>query len=86
MFNLIERYMNQVTKEKVNTFALNNGITLSDEELSFTHEFIQKNWKQILTNHGEVNLDKYKEKFSNENFPKVKRLYSEYINRYKNYL
>ena len=40
MFNIVERYIQKMTKEDVNNFALSKNITLSSEELDFTYEFI----------------------------------------------
>lgn len=86
MFNLISRYMNKITKEDINNFALNKNIYLNDEELSFTYEFIKKNWNQILSNPNMLNLDRYKNKYSEENFNKIKILFNEYYSKYHKYL
>lgn len=86
MFNLISRYMNKITKDDINNFALNKNIYLSDEELLFTYEFIKKNWNQILSNPNMLNLDRYKNKYSEENFNKIKILFNEYYSKYHKYL
>ena len=86
MFNLISRYMNKITKEDINNFALNKNIYLNDEELLFTYEFIKKNWNQILSNPNMLNLDRYKNKYSEENFNKIKILFNEYYSKYHKYL
>lgn len=86
MFILIERYMNNLSKETVNNFALKNNIELSNEELDFTYDFVKKNWKTVLSNHGIFDLEKYKEKFSSENFPKVQKLLKESLFKYHDYL
>ena len=67
MYSLIERYMNKITKEDVNSFALKKNITLSDDELTFTYDFIKKNWDKILSNPNILNLNRYKDKYSEEN-------------------
>ena len=86
MFNLIERYMNKISKEDVNNFALKNNINLSEEELSFTYDFLKKNWQPVLANPNVLNLERYKDKYSAENFLKIKKLFKEYSIKYKNYL
>lgn len=78
--------MNNLTKETVNNFALKNNIELSNEELDFTYDFVKKNWKTVLSNHGIFDLEKYKEKFSPENFPKVQKLLKESLFKYHDYL
>ena len=51
-----------------------------------TYEFIKKNWEKILGNPSLLNLDRYKEKFSEENFIKINKLFNEYSHKYRNYL
>ncbi len=48
MFNIIGAYINKLTKDDVNKFAISKGATLSNEELEFTYSFIKKNWKDVL--------------------------------------
>ena len=86
MHNLISRYMEKITMEDINNFAIRKNITLSDEELLFTYEFIKKNWNQILSNPNYLNLERYKNKYSNENFNKIKVLFNEYYSKYHKYL
>ncbi len=86
MYNIIERYMEKLTKEQVSTFALKNNIFLSEEELDFTYLFVKKNWATIIANPNSLNLDRYKDKFTAENLGKIKKLFKEYSIRYKNFL
>ncbi len=86
MYNIIERYMEKLTKEQVESFALHNNIVLSEEELDFTYQFVKKNWATVIANPSSLNLDRYKDKFSEENLIKIKKLFKEYSIRYKNYL
>lgn len=86
MFVLIERYINNMDINDVNNFAINKGIGLSNEELDFTYRFIKQNWKNILSNHGIFDIEKYKSNYSEENFIKIKKLIKEYTIKYANYL
>ena len=86
MFNIIERYMNKLSMEDVNNFAIKNNVLLNNEELNFTYQFIKKNWQQILANPSVLNLDRYKDHYSEENLTKIKKLFKEYSIKYKNYL
>lgn len=86
MYNIIERYMEKLTKEQVSTFALKNNIFLSEEELDFTYLFVKKNWATVIANPNSLNLDRYKDKFTAENLGKIKKLFKEYSIRYKNFL
>ena len=86
MYNIIERYINNLSKEQVNNFAVNNDIHLSGLELDFLYVFIKKNYKEVLSNPTLLNFDRYKTKFSEENFAKIKKLFMEYLNKYGAYL
>ena len=86
MYNLILKVMNRLTKEEVENFATSKNINLTNEELTFTYDFIKKNWEQVLNNPNLLNLDRYKDKFSEENFIKIKKLFNEYNSRFKNIL
>lgn len=82
MFILIERYINNLTIHDLNNLAISNNILLSNEELSFAFEFIKKNWQTILANHGVFDIDRYKDRFSEENFYKIKKLIKDSLLKY----
>lgn len=86
MYNMIERYMNKLSLQDIDTFARKNNINLSGEELNFTYHFIKKNWAGIITNPNSLNLSKYKNYYSEENLIKIEKLFKEYLAKYKNYL
>ena len=82
MHYLIERYINKLTTEDINNFALKNNIILNNDELNFTYSFIKKNWQFILTNPNSFNIDKYSSYYTPDNFPKIKKLVLEYQHKY----
>ena len=86
MFNFIERYINNMTKDDVNKFALSKNIELSENELTLTYEFIKKNYKNMLGNPKLFDIERYKNNYSKENFSKITKVYQEYFQRYSNYL
>ena len=79
MLNLIEPYINNMSKSDINNFALKNNINLNNNELDFIYNFIKTRYKEILNNPNNFSLSRYKNNFSNENFVKINGL----INRYK---
>ena len=81
---LIERFISNLTKEKVLEFANSKDVHLNDDELDFTYTFIKKNYKTILTNPSLLNMDLYKNKYSEENFTKINRIINEYYTKYHN--
>ena len=82
MYNLVKRYMDNLTKEQVLNFAQKNQIFLSQEELDFTYTFVKKNWEMIFRNPNLLKLERYKDKFSEENFIKIKKLFVLYYQKY----
>lgn len=78
--------MQNLSIEQVNTFALSKNINLSEDELKFTYDFVKKNWEKVIGNPNLLHLERYKEKFSEENFIKIKKLFNEYSQKYRNYL
>lgn len=72
--------------DDINNFALKKGANLSNEELVFTYNFIKKNWKSILENPNLFDIDRYENKYSKENFIKIKQVYSEYYHKFSSFL
>ncbi len=86
MFNIIERYINKMTKEDIRSFAINKSINLSEQELDFTYDFVKKNYKNFFQNPKVFNIDRYRNNYSQENFSKITKVYQEYMQKYANYL
>lgn len=86
MFILIKRYIDNISIHDLNNLAISRDIGLSNEELEFSYSFIKKNWQNILSNKGLFDIDKYKNRFSEENFIKIKSLYKEMLLKYGSYL
>ncbi len=81
MFQLIKNYVSRMTKEDVIRFTNKNGIYLSESEVDFTYRFIKKNYEAIYANPN-VDLSKYKDNFSEENYYKIMKLVTEYKSKY----
>lgn len=86
MRNMIKRFMNNITIDDVNNFAISKDVYLEENELIFTYEFIKKNWESILDNPQLFNIDRYKNNFKEDTFSKIKKLYNEYFQQYSRYL
>lgn len=78
--------MAKLTIEDINNFAITKNANLSEDELKFTYEFLKKNWKEIIKNPNIFNIDRYKDKYSKENFVKIKQLYLDYFNKFAAFL
>ncbi len=81
MFQLIKNYISKMTKEDVRKFAEKNDICLSEEELDFTYRFVKKNYEALYANPN-IDLSKYKNHYSEENYHKIMKLVSIYKSRY----
>ena len=77
--NIIDLYIRNLKLDDVINFASKNNITLSNDEATFTYNFIKNNYKEVLKNKNSFNLNEYKEKFSEENFKKIEALIKKYI-------
>jgi len=86
MYNLISRYMARLTKEDVNNFAISKNANLSSEELDFTYNFVKKNWEQVIKNPKLLNLERYKDHYSPDNYNKIVKLFNEYSSKYQAFL
>jgi hypothetical protein len=86
MFFIIKRYIDNMSIHDLNNLAISKNIGLTQEELKFSYDFIKKNWMNILSNKGLFDIDRYKDRFSEENFIKIKSLYKEMLLKYSNYL
>jgi len=78
--------MQNLTKENINNFAISKNVILSPEELDFTYLFVKKNWEQIIKNPKLLNLERYKNHYTPENFQKIEKLFLEYSAKYQNFL
>ena len=86
MYFIVKRYIDNMSIHDLNNMAISKGIGLSKVELEFSYEFIKKNWMNVLSNKGLFDIDKYKSKYSEENFNKIKSLYKELLLKYGMYL
>ncbi len=81
MFQLVKNYVNKMTPQDVVNFTQKNGIYLSEAEVDFTYRFIKKNYEALYANPN-IDLSRYKEHFSEENYNKMMKLIGEYKSKY----
>ena len=79
MNNLVSNYVSIMKKEDIINFAKKNRLTISEEEVDFLYTFIKTNYEYYLKNPSSLDITKYKDKFSNENYEFLTNL----INKYK---
>ena len=86
MINLVEKFMDRLTIDEVNNFAIKKGVHLTESELEFTYNFVKKNWKNVLANPTLLNLDRYSNIYSSSNLQKIKVIFNEYSQKYQRFL
>ena len=86
MFNIVDKYMQNLTKNDVNNFALKKNINLADDELDLIYNFVKKNYKEILKNPTLFDINRFESKFHGDNFTKIKKVYLEYFSKYQKFL
>lgn len=84
--NIIENYINSLTKNDIISFAGKNGINLDQKETDYLHDIIKKNWKTIIYGNPILILNKAQYNLSKETYNKAVSLMNIYKAKYKNYL
>ena len=85
MNNLLKKYINTLTIDKLNELLVKNDIKLSNNELLVLLNLVKDNFDDILINDTKY-LNVLKEKIDSENYNKIENLFNYYKNRYKGYL
>lgn len=82
MVNLIAIYINNMSIDDFNGMALDQGINLSKSELDFSYNFIKDNWLDVFNDYDSFDFSKYKNKFSDENYEKIRKLIDDMYSKY----
>lgn len=49
---LIENYIHSLKEEDIKTYAIKEGVAITDHEVHIIYEFIMKNYKSLLSDTG----------------------------------
>ena len=71
---IIKKYIDKLSIQNINNFALNNNIVLTEKELEYMYNLIKSNWEQILSNDDSILL-KLNGNVDNESIKKIEKLY-----------
>lgn len=83
---LIAQYINKLSIEDVNNFAIKNNIYLEKNELDIIFKTLKNNWETILYHNPKPIFDNLKTKLNPNSYQKGLVLYQTYYEMYKNYL
>ena len=77
---IIQKYINKMTKQDVYFYALKKGLTLNDNEVDKTYNYIKNHYKEYFSGKltKEQILNDSEEVFTKENFQKFTSFYNEY--------
>ncbi len=79
---LISEYINRMTLDDVNNFAIKNGVILKEDEVKLIYNHIKSNWRTIVFGNPRGILDDLKNKLDNTSYQKIETLYIYFKNRY----
>ena len=86
MDSLIKQYVNKMTINNINDFAVKHNINLCENELNLLLNIVKNNYQEILNGKDEIVKKKLKENLAEENYQRIIKLYNEYKEKYKGYL
>ena len=75
---LITEYVNRMTKEDINKYALKQWIILDNEELDLIYTYIKSNYKTILFGNPKDILEEIKGKVKPLTYNKIENLYIQF--------
>ena len=83
---LIKNYINKLSIQDINSLAIKNNINLTDNELNFIYNQIKNNYNDLLYGDSTYIFKNLKENVSDNNYNKIKELYTNYKNKYQSLL
>ena len=81
---LIGEYVSRMTINDVRSFAIKNGVTLSEEELTIVYNQAKNEWRTIIFGNPRGILDDLKSKINPTSYQKIESLYVYFKNKYSN--
>lgn len=77
-FLIINKYINKLTKEDINKFALSQNIKLTNEELNIIYNHIKNDYQEFLTQNPNSLLNQIKKEVRPIVYDKIIELYNKY--------
>lgn len=86
MENMIKNYIDKLSINDINRFAINNNINLNNDELNIIYKYIKNDWKTIIYGNYSYILNDLKNKINSSNYNKIEQLFYKYKSKYQNLL
>lgn len=75
---LIKNYVEKLTEEDIENFAIKEGITLLEKEKRILYIYIKNYWETLLEKDSTFIFEELKEKLQPKTYEKVIELYNKY--------
>lgn len=75
---LIKNYVENLTEEDIENFAIKEGITLLEKEKRILYIYIKNYWETLLEKDSTFIFEELKEKLQPKTYEKVIELYNKY--------
>lgn len=85
MNSLIKQYINKITINNINDFAVKNNIILNKKELGILYDITKNHYEEVLKDDSKIK-EYLKQTINTDNYNKIIDLYEIYKEKYLNYL
>ena len=85
MLNIIEKYIQKLTKEDIILFTFKNNIILKEEETDYIYKIIKEDYKILLSDNYQSVFMKANNYLEKETIKKLYNLFLNYREKYQNY-
>ena len=79
---LIEQYINKLTKEDINKFAVSRGIKISENDLNIIYNHLKKDYKTFIYGNQRVILDELKKEVEPGTYNQIELLFLQYKDKF----
>ncbi len=78
---IIQRYINQLTKEDIINYTNKQNISLTNKEIDIIYYYIKNKSNEFLKGNHEEILQELKQKLTNSTYKKIEEIYIMYKNK-----
>ena len=86
MQRFIENYIQKISKKDILSFAYQNNLSLSKEEIDILYHYLLNNYKDLLNGNSRGIFEALEDKIDSDKLDKIKELYEFYYNKYQDLL
>ena len=86
MQRFIENYIQKMSKQDILSFAYQNNLSLSKEEIDILYHYLLNNYKDLLNGNSRGIFEALEAKIDSDKLDKIKELYEFYYNKYQDLL